>query len=149
MNALELIHGLETLPLRMRQHCENALEVVDFLKAHSKVRRVNHPSLHIGIDGERAQKYLKNGKGALIGIELETSLEGTKRFIESLELFYNIVNIGDCRSLVTHPASTTHSQLNSQARMAAGVTDTYIRLSIGLENAKDIIVDLDQALNKI
>jgi O-acetylhomoserine (thiol)-lyase len=148
-NALDFIHGLETLPLRMREHCQNALEVVRFLAAHPKVRSVNHPSLHAGAASSRARMYLHGGLGALIGVELNADLAKTKHFIESLEVFFHIVNIGDVRSLVTHPASTTHAQLSSEARLAAGVTDTYVRLSIGLEDPLDLIEDLEQAFARL
>ncbi len=148
-NALEFIRGMETLPLRMQQHCNNAIQVVAYLNTHKKIRLVNHPSQHNGLDAERAHSYLRHGMGALVGIEIDTDLQGTKRFIEALELFYHIVNIGDSRSLVTHPASTTHAQLSRPARLAAGVTDTYVRLSIGLEDIRDILADLELALKKV
>jgi O-acetylhomoserine (thiol)-lyase len=148
-NAWHFIQGLETLPLRMQEHCLNATRVAAFLKNHAKVKVVNHPSLHTELAGRRATSHLEGGFGGLVGIELAGTLEHAKTFIEALKLFYHIVNIGDSRSLVTHPASTTHAQLSAEARAAAGVSDTYIRLSIGLEDIDDIIADLVQALDQV
>ena len=145
-NAFQIIQGLETVALRMKQHCENAEKVKKFLKKHSKVEKVIYSTLHDGEVGERAKKYLKGGYGALMGIELKGGLEAGKKFIDSLKMLYHVANIGDARSLAIHPASTTHSQLNAKDMAAAGVTPGYVRLSIGIEHADDIIADLDQAL---
>ena len=146
-NAFQIIQGLETVALRMKQHCANAEKVKDFLKKHSKVQKVIYSTLHKGEIGERAKRYLKGGYGALMGIELEGGLEAGKKFIDSLKMLYHVANIGDARSLAIHPASTTHSQLSDKDLAAAGVTPGYVRLSIGIEHADDIIADLDQALN--
>ena len=145
-NAFQIIQGLETVALRMKQHCENAEKVKKFLQKHSKVEKVIYSTLHDGEVGERAKKYLKGGYGALMGIELKGGLEAGKKFIDSLKMLYHVANIGDARSLAIHPASTTHSQLNAKDMAAAGVTPGYVRLSIGIEHADDIIADLDQAL---
>ncbi len=146
-NAFQIIQGLETVALRMKQHCANAEKVKDFLKKHSKVQKVIYSTLHKGEIGERAKRYLKGGYGALMGIELEGGLEAGKKFIDSLKMLYHVANIGDARSLAIHPASTTHSQLSDKDLAAAGVTPGYVRLSIGIEHSDDIIADLDQALN--
>tara|TARA_Y100000590_G_scaffold354012_1_gene407181 strand:- start:3986 stop:5284 length:1299 start_codon:yes stop_codon:yes gene_type:complete len=147
-NAWVFIQGLETLPLRMREHSRNALEVAKYLKENNKVSSVIYPGISDGVKRERADKYLSGGYGALIGFELPGGVESGRKFIDSLELLYHIANIGDSRSLAIHPASTTHSQLSSDEQLSAGVTPGYVRLSIGIENAEDIIADIDQAINK-
>jgi len=146
-NAFQILQGLETLPLRMPRHCENALKVVDFLKSRAGVTRVIHPSLQTGIQRERADRYLTGGLGALLGFELAGGSDAGRKFIDSLRLFYHVANIGDARSLAIHPASTTHSQLSAEEQRATGVSEGYVRLSIGLEHIDDILADLDQALN--
>ena len=146
-NAFQILQGLETLPLRMPRHCENALKVVDFLKSRAGVTRVIHPSLQTGIQRERADRYLTGGLGALLGFELAGGSDAGRKFIDSLRLFYHVANIGDARSLAIHPASTTHSQLSVEEQRATGVSEGYVRLSIGLEHIDDILADLDQALN--
>lgn len=145
-NAFQLIQGVETLPLRMKQHCENATAVAAWLAKHPRVTKVIHPSLQAGVERERADKYLKGGYGSLLGFELEGGLEAGRRFIDKLQLFYHVANIGDARSLAIHPASTTHSQLSPEEQLATGVTPGYVRLSIGIEHIDDIIADLEQAL---
>lgn len=145
-NAFQLIQGVETLPLRMKQHCENAQAVAAWLARHPKVTKVIHPSLQEGRARELADKYLKGGYGSLLGFELEGGLEAGRRFIDSLKLFYHVANIGDARSLAIHPASTTHSQLSADEQLATGVTPGYVRLSIGIEHVDDIIADLEAAL---
>lgn len=145
-NAFQLIQGVETLPLRMKQHCENAQAVAAWLARHPKVTKVIHPSLQEGRARELADKYLKGGYGSLLGFELEGGLEAGRRFIDSLKLFYHVANIGDARSLAIHPASTTHSQLSADEQLATGVTPGYVRLSIGIEYVDDIIADLEAAL---
>ena len=145
-NAFQLIQGLETLPLRIARHCENAEKVVAFLSAHADVSRVIHPLTATGEAKRRAQTYLPGAKGALIGFELKNGAEAGRKFIEALQMFYHVANIGDARSLAIHPASTTHSQLSAEEQSATGVTPGYIRLSIGLEHIDDIIADLEQAL---
>ncbi len=145
-NAFGIIQGLETAPIRMKQHCSNALKVVDFLTKHKNVDKVIYPTLHKGEVGNRAKKYLKGGNGALVGVEVKGGVESGKKFIEALKMFYHVANIGDARSLAIHPATTTHSQLTEEELLAAGVTPGYVRLSIGIEHPDDIIADLDQAL---
>lgn len=148
-NAFQIIQGLETLSLRINQHSKNTEEVAKFLKNHPKVTAVIYPSLQRGQDLERAKKYLKGGYGGLLGFELSGGIDSGKKFIDSLELFYHVANIGDTRSLAIHPASTTHSQLDPDEQLAAGVTSGYIRLSVGIEHIDDIILDLENALNKL
>ena len=146
-NAFGIIQGLETVPLRMKQHCSNAQKVVDYLTKHKNVEKVIYPNLHTGEIGDRAKRYFKGGNGGLVGIEVKGGVESGKKFIEALKMFYHVANIGDARSLAIHPATTTHSQLNQEELLAAGVTPGYIRLSIGIEHPDDIIADLDQALD--
>ena len=148
-NAFQFIQGMETLPLRMERHCSNAQKVAEFLLKHDKVINVIFPSVMKGEGRSRADKYLNGGYGSLIGFEVASGDNGGKIFIESLEMFYHVANIGDARSLAIHPATTTHSQLTSEEQLATGVTDGYIRLSIGIEHIEDILEDLDQALEKI
>ncbi len=145
-NAFQLIQGVETLPLRIRRHCENAQAVVDHLVRRKDVIRVIHPSLQHGAQRERAEAVLTGGFGGLVGFELEGGREAGRMFIDELKLFYHVANIGDARSLAIHPASTTHSQLSIEDRLATGVSEGYVRLSVGLEHIDDIIADLDQAL---
>ena len=147
-NAFGIIQGLETVALRMRQHCQNANKVVDFLSNHKEVKKVIYSTKHEKKISDRAKQYLRGGNGAMVGIELKGGIEAGKKFIESLKMFYHVANIGDARSLATHPASTTHSQLNEEQLAASGVTQGYVRLCIGIEHIDDIIDDLDQALNK-
>ncbi|MGB0682900.1 MAG: O-acetylhomoserine aminocarboxypropyltransferase/cysteine synthase family protein [Magnetovibrionaceae bacterium] len=146
-NAFQFIQGLETLPLRMRAHCENAAKVAEFLSGHDKVAGVIHPSLQDGELKRRADTYMPGGKGALLGFELKGGTEAGRNFIDALQMFYHVANIGDARSLAIHPATTTHSQLSQEDREASGVTDGYVRLSIGIEHIDDILADLSQALD--
>lgn len=145
-NAFQCIQGVETLPLRMKQHCSSARLVADFLAGHESVSRVIYPGLQSGESRQRADRYLHGGYGSLIGFELAGGVEAGRRFIDSLELFYHVANIGDARSLAIHPASTTHSQLTPEEQVMTGVTPGYVRLSIGLEHPDDILADLKQAL---
>ena len=147
-NAFGVIQGLETVALRMKQHCSNAEKVVEFLKNHDEVTKVIYPTEHDKNIADRAEKYLKGGKGGLVGIELKGGLDAGKKFIDSLKLLYHVANIGDARSLAIHPASTTHSQLTPEEQLKAGVTPGYVRLAIGIEHVDDIIEDIEQALNK-
>ena len=147
-NSFQTIQGMETLPLRMERHCENALKVADFLASHPKVTKVIHPSKQDGEARRRADKYLKGGLGSLMGFELAGGKDAGEKFINSLELLYHVANIGDTRSLAIHPATTTHSQLSEEDRLSSGVTDGYVRLSIGIEHIDDIQADLTQALDK-
>ena len=148
-NAFMFIQGLETLALRIREHSKNADEIANFLMNHPKVERVSHPSVASDLAKERADKYLSGGCGGLMGFEIKGGVEAGKQFINSLEMFYHVANIGDSRSLAIHPPSTTHSQLNEEELLSAGVTPGYVRLSIGLEHLDDIKDDLTQALDKV
>jgi O-acetylhomoserine (thiol)-lyase len=145
-NAFQFIQGLETLPLRMRAHSHNASQVAHYLAKHAKVTRVIHPAFQEGEDRRRAETYLRGGLGGLVGFELAGGVDAGKRFIDALQLFYHVANIGDARSLAIHPASTTHSQLSAADRLRTGVTDGYVRLSVGIEHIEDILEDLEQAL---
>ena len=145
-NAFNVIQGLETLPLRMREHCANTQKVVEYLRGHDKVTNVIHPSVQDGETRRRADAYLKGGYGGLVGFELKGGKDAGRKFIDSLEMLFHVANIGDARSLAIHPASTTHSQLSPEEQAQTGVTDGYIRLSIGIEHIDDIIADIDQAL---
>ena len=144
-NAFQIIQGLETVALRMKQHCSNAEKVVKFLESQKKVKNVIYPTNHQGEIRERAKRYMKGGYGSLVGMDLGTKEAGAK-FIDNLKLLYHVANIGDARSLAIHPASTTHSQLNDKQLAEAGVTPGYVRLSIGIEHPDDIIADIEQAL---
>ncbi|MCX7630855.1 MAG: PLP-dependent transferase [Geminicoccaceae bacterium] len=146
-NAFMFIQGLETLPLRMRAHCENATKVAAWLARHPKVERVIHPSLQTGELRRRADAYLRGGYGALVGMELKGGREAGRKFIAALQMFYHVANIGDARSLAIHPATTTHSQLSPEEQLATGVSEGYVRLSIGIEHIDDILADLAQALD--
>jgi len=147
-NAFQFIQGIETLPLRMARHCDNGGKVAEYLKGHAKVSNVIHPSMHSGEFRRRADTYLQGGYGGLVGFELSGGHDAGKAFIDGLELLYHVANIGDARSLAIHPASTTHSQLSAEDQASTGVTQGYVRLSIGLEHIDDIIADIDQALAK-
>ena len=144
-NAFMFIQGLETLSLRIREHSKNAEKVAQFLSSHEAVERVIYPSVQTGTAKERAEKYLKGGNGALMGVELKGGVESGKKFIDSLELLYHVANIGDSKSLAIHPATTTHSQLSPEEQLAAGVTPGFVRLSIGIEHIDDIIEDINQS----
>jgi O-acetylhomoserine (thiol)-lyase len=145
-NAFLFIQGLETLPLRIREHNRNALAVSKYLAEHREVTKVIHPSRQTGEAKRRADTYLSGGLGGLVGFELKGGKEAGRRFIDALQLFYHVANLGDARSLAIHPASTTHSQLSPAEQQASGVTDGYVRLSVGIEHIDDILADLDQAL---
>ena len=145
-NAFQFIQGLETLPLRIREHCSNAEKIADYLKTHPQVTKVIYPKFFSGENKKRTQKYLNNGFGALVGFEIKGGKDAGKAFIDALELFYHVANIGDARSLAIHPAATTHSQLNEEDQIKTGVVDSYVRLSIGIEHVDDIIKDIDKGL---
>jgi O-acetylhomoserine (thiol)-lyase len=147
-NAFQFIQGLETLPLRIDRHCENATKVADYLKGHAKVTNVIHPGQQSGELARRRDLYLNGGHGALVGFELKGGKDAGRKFIDALELFYHVANIGDARSLAIHPATTTHSQLSAEEQAQAGVTPGYVRLSVGIEHIDDILADLEQALEK-
>jgi len=147
-NSFLFLQGLETLPLRQRQHAQNALAVAQYLKKHPLVNWVTYPGLEDDPNHPVAAKYLKRGFGGIIGFGIKGGLEAGKRFIDSVQLLSHLANIGDAKSLVIHPASTTHQQLSREEQEETGVTADYIRLSIGLEDVEDITRDIDQALRK-
>ena len=147
-NAFQFIQGLETLPLRIKEQCKNAKLVAEHLSLSKAVTNIIYPSFFTGENKNKVDTYLKDGYGALVGFEIDGGIEAGKKFIDSLELFYHVANIGDNRSLAIHPASTTHSQLNTKDQLRAGVSESYIRLSIGIEHIDDIILDITHALNK-
>ncbi len=147
-NAFLFLQGLETLHLRVERHCENALAVAEFLKDHPLVSWVNYPGLAEHPSHKNAKKYLKGKYGGLVGFGIKGGLKASKRFINSVKLLSHLANIGDAKSLVIHPASTTHQQLTKKEQKATGVTADYIRLSVGLENIEDIKADINQALKK-
>jgi len=147
-NAFLFLQGLETLPLRQRQHSSNALAVARHLQKHPRVKWVAYPGLPEDPSHAVAARYMKEGFGGLVGFGIRGGLEAGKRFIDAVRLFSHVANIGDARSLVIHPASTTHQQLTKAEQEATGVTEDYIRLSIGLEHIDDLRADIDQALEK-
>jgi len=147
-NAFLFLQGLETLPLRVKKHSENALKVAQFLKGHRLVKWVNYPGLEEHSSHKLAVKYLKGNFGGLVGFGIKGGLEAGKKFIESVTLLSHLANIGDAKSLVIHPASTTHQQLTREEQEETGVTEDFIRLSIGLEDVEDIKEDIDQALKR-
>jgi O-acetylhomoserine (thiol)-lyase len=148
-NSFLFLQGIETLPLRMERHSQNAMVVARFLTEHPKINWVNYPGLPGHPAYERATKYHRNGLfGAILGFGIKGGLDAGRRFIENVQLFSHLANVGDAKSLVIHPATTTHSQLDENAQAATGVTPDYVRLSVGLETASDLVADLDQALAK-
>lgn len=147
-NAFLLLQGIETLPLRQQKHSENAMKIARYLKSHPLVSWVNYPGLDDYPGHEIAAKYLTKGYGALVGFGIKGGLEAGKRFINSVQLLSHLANIGDTKSLVIHPASTTHQQLTKAEQEQTGVTEDFIRLSIGLEDFEDIEKDIDQALRR-
>lgn len=147
-NAFLFLQGLETLHLRMERHSENALQAAKYLDEHELVEWVNHPGLPNARTYDLAQKYLPKGQGAIFTFGIKGGLEAGKKFIESLQLFSHLANVGDAKSLVIHPASTTHQQLSEEEQIRAGVRPELVRLSVGIEAIEDIIQDLDQALKK-
>lgn len=148
-NSFLLLQGLETLSLRVERHVENALKVIEFLRNHPMVSKVNHPSL--GDDSQKAlyQRYYPNGGGSIFTFEIKGTEQQAKKFSESLQLFSLLANVADMKSLVIHPASTTHSQMNEDELLSVGILPTTIRLSIGTEHIEDIIDDLKQAFEKV
>ncbi|WP_426956475.1 O-acetylhomoserine aminocarboxypropyltransferase/cysteine synthase family protein [Muricoccus radiodurans] len=146
-NSFLTLQGLETLPLRIERHCANAEAVADFLAGRPEVSRVIHPKHHRGVAAARTEKYLTRGHGGLLGFELAAGAEAGRRFIDALQLFYHVANIGDSRSLAIHPATTTHSQLSPEEQLKTGVSPGYVRLSVGIEHIDDILADLSQALD--
>ncbi len=148
-NAFLFLQGLETLHVRMPRHCENALAVAAWLEKHEKVTWVNYPGLPGNSSYENARKYLPKGQGAIIGFGVKGGTAAGKKLIESVKLLSHLANIGDAKSLIIHPASTTHQQMTAEERLASGVTDDFVRLSVGIEHVEDIIADLDQALARV
>jgi O-acetylhomoserine (thiol)-lyase len=145
-NAFQILRGLETLHVRMPRHCENALKVAQFLEEHPLVSWVNYPGLESHPDHARAKRYLPSGQGAIIGFGIKGGRVSGAKFIDSVQLCSHLANIGDAKTLVIHPGSTTHQQLSDKEQLAAGVSPDYIRISVGIEDVEDIIEDLDQAL---
>ena len=148
-NSFLLLQGLETLSLRVERHVQNALKVVEFLKSHPKVAKVNHPSLETGKQKELYDKYYPNGAGSIFTFDIKGDAETAKKFTEGLELFSLLANVADVKSLVIHPASTTHSQLNDEELLSCGIRPTTIRLSIGTEHIDDIIADLEKGFEAV
>jgi len=148
-NSFLLLQGIETLSLRVERHVSNALKVVDYLAKHPKVKKVNHPSLSTGREKELYDKYYPNGGASIFTFELDGTREQAQKFTESLELFSLLANVADVKSLVIHPASTTHSQLSPEELLDAGIQPTTVRLSIGTEHIDDILADLAQAFDRV
>ena len=146
-NAFQIIQGVETVALRMERHCANTEKVAAYLAGRKGVTRVIHPSQQTGEARARADRYLKGGRGGLLGFELAGGVDAGRRFIDALKMFYHVANIGDARSLAIHPATTTHSQLGPEEQLATGVSDGYVRLSVGIEHLDDILEDLDRGLS--
>jgi O-acetylhomoserine (thiol)-lyase len=145
-NAFLFLQGLETLALRMERHSQNATAVAKYLQGHARVDTVIYPGLANHPTHDLACKYLQNGFGGMVGFEIKGGVAAGRQFIEGLTLFSHLANVGDAKSLAIHPASTTHSQLTTEQQLAAGVSESFIRLSVGIENIEDIIADLEQAL---
>ena len=148
-NSFLLLQGLETLSLRVERHVENALKVVDFLKDHPQVERVNHPSQARGKERELYDKYFPKGAASIFTFDIKGTAEDAKKFTESLQLFSLLVNVADVKSLVIHPASTTHSQMTEEELLAAGIKPTTVRLSIGTEHIDDILADLQHGFEAV
>ena len=147
--AFQLLQGIETLSLRVERHVENALKVVEYLRNHPKVRKVNHPSLPEHPDHGLYRRYFPQGGGSIFTFELEGGQEAAFRFIDSLQIFSLLANVADAKSLVIHPASTTHSQMNAEELEACGITPGTVRLSIGLEHINDLLADLENAFQTL
>jgi O-acetylhomoserine (thiol)-lyase len=148
-NSWLTLQGIETLSLRMDRHVSNAQSVADFLQGHPTVKRVSYPGLPSHPDHARAGRYLPKGPGAVLGFDIAGGLESGRHFIDSLQLFSHLANVGDAKSLAIHPATTTHSQLSDDDLASAGVSCDFVRLSVGLEDIEDILWDLEQALAKV
>ena len=145
-NAFLLLQGVETLHLRVPRHSENAMGVAKYLESHPLVSWVNYPGLESHKDHERAMKYMPKGQGAILGFGIKGGLDAAPKFINACKLASHLANVLDAKTLVIHPATTTHQQLSPEEQLAAGVSPDYIRVSVGLEDIDDIIADLDQAL---
>ena len=149
-NSFLFLQGLETLPLRMERHSQNALKVAEHLESHEQVTWVNYPGLKSHPQHQLAKKYHRNGLyGAILGFGIKGGREAGRKFIENLELHSHLANVGDAKSLAIHPATTTHSQLTPEEQLLTGVTEDFVRLSVGIESVDDIIDDIDQALEKV
>jgi O-acetylhomoserine (thiol)-lyase len=147
MNAYLTLMGMETLPLRMRQHCENAIKVAEFLSRHKAVKSVSFAGLPSSPFNSLAKKYMRNGwASSLFTFDLAGGYDAGVKLVENIKIFYHLANIGDTRSLIIHPASTTHAQMSDEQKTAAGCGPGVIRVSIGIETAEDLIEDLNQAL---
>ena len=147
-NAFLFLQGLETLHLRLPRHAANTLTVAEYLQKHSAVSWVSYPGLKSSPEFVRAKKYLPNGAGAILGFGIKGGLEAGRKFIDSLQLISHLANVGDAKTLAIHPATTTHQQLSEVEQLATGVTQDFVRLSIGIEHTDDIIADIEQALKK-
>lgn len=145
-NSWLFLQGIETLSLRMERHVKNTQAVAEFLEDHPRIKWVTYPGLESHPDYARAKKYMPKGAGAILGFGIDGGIEAGRAFINRLKLFSHLANVGDAKSLAIHPASTTHSQLNPDQQLTAGVTSDFVRLSVGLEDIEDILWDLDQAL---
>ena len=145
-NSFLLLQGLETLPVRMERHCENAMRIAQFLQQHSKVQWVSYPGLPSDKYHQLAKRYLPNGAGSILSFGIRGGVEAGKRFIENLTFLSHLANVGDAKTLVVHPASTTHRQMNHEQQIEAGVLPELVRISVGLETLDDIIWDIDQSI---
>jgi O-acetylhomoserine (thiol)-lyase len=145
MNAFQILQGVETLSLRMERHVANTLRIVEFLAAHPMVSRISYPALESHPDYALAKRLLPRGAGAVFSFDLKGDRAAGRRFVESLQVFSHLANVGDARSLVIHPASTTHFRMDSTALAAAGIGEGTLRLSVGLEDPDDLIGDLKRA----
>ena len=148
-NVHEFLLGLETLHLRLERHSQNALQVAEYLEQHPKVKWVNYPGLTSNAYYDLGQKYLPNGQGAILTFGIDGTVAEIAQFVDGLSLFSHLANVGDSKSLVIHPASTTHKQLSDEERLASGVTNDLVRLSVGTENIHDILTDLENALKEV
>jgi len=146
MNSFQFLQGLETLHLRMERHCQNAMAVAQWLERHPRVNWVNYPLLPSHTDFNNACRYFSTGAGAIVGFGIKGGSDAGRKLIDSVKLISHVANIGDAKTLIIHPASTTHQQLTPRQQRTTGVTDDYIRLSVGIEDIRDILADLDQAL---
>ena len=147
-NAFQILQGIETLSLRMDRHCANAATVAQFLESHPYVSWVSYPGLPSHPDHALARKYMPKGPGSMLGFGIKGGIDAGIKFINSVKLLSHLANVGDAKSLVIHPASTTHQQLSPEEQLAGGVTPDFIRFSVGLEDVSDIIADVDAALIK-
>ena len=148
LNAFLIIQSCMTLSLRVNQHCKNALEIAKFLKDHEAVSWVNYPGLEDNENHEMAEKYLNGNYGCIVSFGIKGGIEEGKKFIESVELLSHVANIADAKTLVIHPASTTHSNMTEEEQLDSGITPDFIRMSVGIEDVRDLIEDIDQALKK-